>query len=269
MVVPLILGSDKTLASNVTGQNEFHLSRPDSRQTKFSHICQDIRDIKTNSYSRHNKIQRITNMSTNPSSTKVLHNHKPPDCDKSGGDDLDASNSVYTPSLERTMGRNSRTRTNCAVPLCGTSPTPPQLSSLPPSYPESPLYSETPLSPAVSTASISVRAQFFTFQISTFDKSRFPRALIIAWKSHHSPYPLVFLPPLRFAHQDEHGQEHRTRLMVSQSCPKTTTTTSVTRYINARCHDQIIGKSSSLIFAKIFVTSSQIIISGMAKYNSI
>ena len=40
-----------------------------------------------------------------------------------------------------------------------------------------------------------VRAQFFAFQISTFDKSRFPRALIIAWKSHHSPYPLVLLPP--------------------------------------------------------------------------
>ena len=40
-----------------------------------------------------------------------------------------------------------------------------------------------------------VRAQFFTFQISTFDKSGFPRALIIAWKSHHSPYPLVLLPP--------------------------------------------------------------------------
>ena len=33
-----------------------------------------------------------------------------------------------------------------------------------------------------------VRAQFFTFQISTFDKSGFPRALVIAWKFHHSPY---------------------------------------------------------------------------------
>ena len=56
-------------------------------------------------------------------------------------------------------------------------------------------------------ASWTVRAQFFTFQISTFDKSGFPRALIITWKSHHSPYPLVFLPPLRLTHQDEHGQE--------------------------------------------------------------
>ena len=52
-----------------------------------------------------------------------------------------------------------------------------------------------------------VRAQFFAFQILTFDKSGFPRALIIAWKSHHSPYPLVLLPPLRLTHQDEHGQE--------------------------------------------------------------
>ena len=42
---------------------------------------------------------------------------------------------------------------------------------------------------------VGVRAQFFTFQISTFDKSRFPRALIIAWTSHHSPYPRVLLPP--------------------------------------------------------------------------
>ena len=94
-------------------------------------------------------------MSTNPSSTKVLNNHKPPDCDKSGGNDLDASDSAYTPSLGRTMGRNSRIQTNCAVPLCGTSPTPPQLFSLPPLYPESPLYLGTPLSPTASTASIS------------------------------------------------------------------------------------------------------------------
>ena len=94
-------------------------------------------------------------MSTNPSSTKVLNNHKLPDCDKNGGDDPDASDSVYTPSLERTMGRNSRTRTSCAVPLYGTSPTPPRLSSLPPSYPESPLSPKTTLSPDASTASTS------------------------------------------------------------------------------------------------------------------
>ena len=50
----------------------------------------------------------------------------------------------------------------------------------------------------------------FTFQISTFDKSRFPRALIIAWKSHHSPYSLSTSTPLQLTHQDEHGQEHRT-----------------------------------------------------------
>ena len=71
-----------------------------------------------------------------------------------------------------------------------------------------------------------VRAQFFTFQISTFDKSGFPRAFIIAWKSHHSPYPLVLLPPLRLTHQDEHGQEQNVlnSTVVFQSCPKTTTT---------------------------------------------
>ena len=71
-----------------------------------------------------------------------------------------------------------------------------------------------------------VRVQFFTFQISTFDKSGFPHALIIAWKSHHSPYPLVLLPPLRLTHQDEHGQEQNVlnSIVVFQSCPKTTTT---------------------------------------------
>ena len=71
------------------------LSRPDSWQTKFTHICQDICDIKSDSYSRHNKIQRMTSMSTNSSSTKVLDNHTPPDYNRSGGDDLDASASVY------------------------------------------------------------------------------------------------------------------------------------------------------------------------------
>ena len=91
---------------------------------------------------------------TNSRSTKVLDNHKLLDYDKSEGGDLDASGSAYTPSLERTRGCNSGTRTSCDVPLYGTSPTPPQPASLPPSYPESPLYSKTPLSPAASTASI-------------------------------------------------------------------------------------------------------------------
>ena len=53
----------------------------------------------------------------------------------------------------------------------------------------------------------SVRAQFFTFQILTFDKTRFPCALIIAWKSHHSPYPHCTSTPSQLTHQDEHGQE--------------------------------------------------------------
>ena len=75
---------------------------------------------------------------------------------------------------------------------------------------------------------ILVRAQFFTFQISTFDKSRFPRALIITWKSHHSPYPLVPLPPYD-SHIKTNTDKNRTRLITFQSCPKTTTTTSVTK----------------------------------------
>ena len=74
--------------------------------------------------------------------------------------------------------------------------------------------------------------QFFTFSISTFDKSRFPRALIITWKSHPSPYPHCTSTPLRLTHQDKHGQEQKNILnliMVFQSRPETTTTTSVTK----------------------------------------
>ena len=74
----------------------------------------------------------------------------------------------------------------------------------------------------------------FTFQISTFDKSRFPCALIIAWKSHHSPYPHCISTPL----MTYTPRQTRTRtqnmlnsIMIFQSCPKTTTTTSVTRDI--------------------------------------
>ena len=85
-----------------------HMSRPDNWQTKFSHICQDIRDIKSNNYSRHSTIQKLSNTSTNSSSTKVLDNRKPPGYDKNGADDPDASDSVYTPLLEKTMGHNSR-----------------------------------------------------------------------------------------------------------------------------------------------------------------
>ena len=38
-----------------------------------------------------------------------------------------------------------------------------------------------------------VRAQFLHLQISTFDKSGFPRLLAFTWKSLHSPYPFVLL----------------------------------------------------------------------------
>ena len=92
---------------------------------------------------------------TNCRSTRVLDNHKLQGSYRNEEDDLDASGSVYTPSWERTMGRNSRTRTNCGAPLCDASPIPPQLASLPPSYPDSPLYSKTPRSPASSIASTS------------------------------------------------------------------------------------------------------------------
>ena len=92
---------------------------------------------------------------TNSSSTKVLDNHMPQDSYKNGGDGQDASYSPCKPLPEKTKDHNSDTRTSCGALLYDASPTPPQLFSLPPSYPESPLYTETPLLPAVSIAATS------------------------------------------------------------------------------------------------------------------
>ena len=72
-------------------------------------------------------------------STSNLDNHKLLDCNRNEGDDQDASYSPYKPSLETTKGHNSHNQTNCDVPICGASLTPPQPCSLPPSYPLSPL----------------------------------------------------------------------------------------------------------------------------------
>ena len=94
----------------------------------------------------------MTIMPTQLESTSNLGNHKLQDCDRNEGDDQDASGSPYKPSPETTMGHNSHTQTNCDALLCGASPTPPQPTSLPPSYPESPLSEETPLWPTSSTA---------------------------------------------------------------------------------------------------------------------
>ena len=72
---------------------------------------------------------------------------------------------------------------------------------------------------------------FLLFKFRLLTKSRFPRSLIIAWKSRHSRYPLVFLPP--FTTYTSRRTRTRTEqkldsIVISQSCPKTTTTTSVT-----------------------------------------
>ena len=139
----------------ILGGLEPKVSRPDNWQTKFTHICQDIRDIKSNSYSKQRNIQKRSIKPTNSSSTKALDNHMPQDSYKNGGDGQDASYSPCKPSPERTRGHNSDTRTSCGALLYDASPTPPQLFSLPPSYPESPLYTETPLLPAVSIAATS------------------------------------------------------------------------------------------------------------------
>ena len=131
------------------------LSQPDNWQTKFTHICQDIRDIKSNYILEQNKTRKMTITPTDFRSTKVLDNHMLLDYDKNGGDDQDASDSPYRPLPEKTKGHNSDTRTSCGAPKYDASLTPPQPASLLPSYPESPQYSETPLSPSASIASTS------------------------------------------------------------------------------------------------------------------
>ena len=131
------------------------LSQPDNWQTKFTHICQDISDIKSNNNSKLNKIGKITITPTNFRSTKVPDNHKLQGSYRNGEDDQDASDSPYKPSQEKTKHHNSDTRIGCDAPKYDASPTPPQPASLPPSYPESPLSPGIPLSPTASTASTS------------------------------------------------------------------------------------------------------------------
>ena len=72
------------------------------------------------------------------------------------------------------------------------------------------------LSPA---GRLTVSTQFLWFQISTFDKPRFPRLLILTSESPYLHSHLYFYPPLQLSHQDEHRQEDKTRLKIFRSCP--------------------------------------------------
>ena len=120
------------------------MSQSHSWQTKFTQICQGICDIKSNNYSGNINKWKMTIMPTQLESTNYLDNHKPLDCDRNEGDNQDASCSPYKPALEMTMGHNSHNQINCDALLCGASGAPPQLPSLPPSYPDSPLLPRTP-----------------------------------------------------------------------------------------------------------------------------
>jgi hypothetical protein len=84
-----------------------NLSRSDIWQTKFSQICQDIRDIKPNSISNKINTRKLTITSTQTGSTNLLDNHKLLDCDTNEGDDQDESCYPYKPSLGMTKGRNT------------------------------------------------------------------------------------------------------------------------------------------------------------------
>ena len=85
------------------------LSQSDNWQTKFTCICQDISDIKSNNYLKENKIRKMTGTSTNFRSTKVLDNHKLLDYDRNGEDDRGASDSPYRPLRGMTKHHNSDT----------------------------------------------------------------------------------------------------------------------------------------------------------------
>src|ERR1700679_3086225 len=102
------------------------MSREDNWQFKFSQICQDIRDIKSNSYSS-NKINnwKMTITPTQLGSTSILDNHKPPDPYNYGEGEKDDTYSPYKPVQDQTKDYNSDNQANCETPISGKSSTPP------------------------------------------------------------------------------------------------------------------------------------------------
>ena len=83
------------------------------------------------------------------------------------------------------------------------------------------------------TVVIYTHCQGVIFHFSNFDfwQVKIPTCTHYRVEISSLPLPPCTSTPLQLTHQDEHGQEQNknsTQLRLSQSCPKTTTTTSVT-----------------------------------------
>ena len=122
------------------------MSQENDWQLKFSQICQDIRDIKSNSYSSE-KInnRKMTITSTQLGSTSILDNHKLPGSYNCVMDEQDDTYSQYKPLLDWTKDYNSDTQANCEIPLSGIMLTPPPIPWTPPWSPVLPLIPRSPL----------------------------------------------------------------------------------------------------------------------------
>src|ERR1700728_3003137 len=140
----------------LNGQQQ-SLSREDNWQSKFSQICQDIRDIKSNNYSS-NKINnwKMTITSTQLGSTSILDHHMPPDPYNCGEGEKDDTYSPCKPVQDQTKGYNSDNQANCGTRISCKSSTPLPISDTPPM---SPAPSPTPRSPLWRPSSISPSAE--------------------------------------------------------------------------------------------------------------
>ena len=131
------------------------LSREDNWQLKFTKICQDIRDIKSNSYSS-NEInnRKMTITSTELGSTSILDNHKLLGSYSYEEGEKDNIYSQYRPAQDLTKDYNSGNQANCGIPLSCTKPAPPPIpwtppwSPAPPPIPRSPLWRPSSISPS-------------------------------------------------------------------------------------------------------------------------
>ena len=122
------------------------MSREDNWQLKFTQICQDIRDIKSDNYSAE-KInnRKMTIISTQLGSTSILDNHKLPGSYNCVMDEQDDICSQYKPLQDRTRDYSLDTQASCGIPLSGTMPTPPPIPWTPPWSPAPPPILRSPL----------------------------------------------------------------------------------------------------------------------------
>ena len=121
------------------------LSQENNWQFKFSQICQDIRDIKSNNNSSSEiNNQKMTITPTQLGSTSILSNHKLQDSYNYVKDEQDDTCSPYKPLPDPTKVHNSGSPGNCERSLSYTMTTPLPEVLLLPSYPAPVPSSKTP-----------------------------------------------------------------------------------------------------------------------------